>query len=786
MFSTDLTLNDFVCPIPICPQEADLETVLKKFQHVDCDLLAILRANNTWGTISSQSLLSLVAKFWQQEFINRVGHPTKQVQQISISPIPSLGIQDFKCLIESVIVYQADTKLQEFLNYIEKNSLHSTKNNYLIINASGELQGRLDREKLLQYLALRSSQPQKNIPGLPVLSDSLLNVIDSLAIPIKIETTQGEEFYLNKCWRLILANHQDVEQQEFDKPDVSIANWWMKLQLTKQQQQFSQKIDLQASTVKLSNAAKYQCLSSSFYPRYQFEVLSSETNLNLQSEQLSSLQENEPLNQANNIPVAIQIEQKTDWNYLKIPLTLAREKLRGANKSVYWLILATKASLEESQDLHMQNASSATPETIKDKLLATISHELKSPLTGIVGLSSLLKAQKLGKLNQRQTRYVQLIYRSGQQMMSIVNDLLELTSLTAGKLELKPERIDLESFCQQLHQQILIKLKPADTAELDFVAQAAPLEINIEPGLEIAIADKTSLSSILSHLILEIIGFNRPLNTVTPLDMGLSPTTVSSFLPGETLAIRIISLRGWTAIIVGNQIEDNFCILPEVVKLSSPQELDSFQSSLKQDASLNLIIAKYLAEILQGDVLDLSSANNCQLALLLPKTNSELATLAANPSQETENIAKAKNNITILCLYPEPEVINPVSVNSSGLDFNLKNWAEQEWSNANQQQSDYRHRIIEADGLEQAHTLARIWQLDVIVLDGHQIAAPSEYLRSLQKSEYLSALPLITLDTRTTEAANQIEGLNVYPCLLPVECRSVRDLMQVIQIATSL
>ena len=145
---------------------------------------------------------------------------------------------------------------------------------------------------------------------------------------------------------------------------------------------------------------------------------------------------------------------------------------------------------------------------------------------------------------------------------------------------------------------------------------------------------------------------------------------------------------------------------------------------------------------------------------------------------------KPQKNLTILCLYPELEVINPNAGNNHGLDFKLKKWAEQDWSNNNPEQLAFRHRIIEADGLEQAHTLARIWQLDVIVLDGYQIVDAPKYLRSLQESEYLSSLPLITLDTKTTEAANQIEGLNVYPCLLPAQCRSIKDLMQVIQIAT--
>ena len=61
---------------------------------------------------------------------------------------------------------------------------------------------------------------------------------------------------------------------------------------------------------------------------------------------------------------------------------------------------------------------------------------------------------------------------------------------------------------------------------------------------------------------------------------------------------------------------------------------------------------------------------------------------------------------------------------------------------------------------------------------------PAKYLRSLLESEYLAVIPLITLDTRTTEAANKIEGLNVYPCLLPAQDCRVQDLMQVIEIAT--
>ena len=135
-------------------------------------------------------------------------------------------------------------------------------------------------------------------------------------------------------------------------------------------------------------------------------------------------------------------------------------------------------------------------------------------------------------------------------------------------------------------------------------------------------------------------------------------------------------------------------------------------------------------------------------------------------------------NLTILYLCPEPEAIDLQASHNHSMSFDLKRWSDSE------QQVGSQHRIIEADSLEQAHSLARIWELDVVILDGDRIIEPIAYLRSLLESEYLAALPLITLDARTTEAANQIEGLSVYPCLLPAEHRSIEDLMQVIQIAT--
>ena len=430
------------------------------------------------------------------------------------------------------------------------------------------------------------------------------------------------------------------------------------------------------------------------------------------------------------------------------------DKFLDNNTSECWLTLATKASIGDSVAIQLADGASATTETLTlvEKLLGTVSHELKSPLTGIVGLSSLFKDQQLGKLNQRQLRYAQLIYHGGQKLMSIVNDLLELTSLTVEKFQPQLEAIELRLLCRRLFQQAMSKYKSASAAESNFFPEAQ-LKLDIQPGAEKAIAEKVYLSTILSHLILETLQFCEPAHS------GLT-----------------IEVKNWqecTAIIVSNGLISDFELASSPENSGCPQ----------QSSGLNLVIAQYLAQIAQLKIQSGYSADGCQLTLLLPQAKTEISNHSSDTDLAFDTQGKVKKNLTVLCLYPEPEMVEPTIDNYSGLNFNLKNWAEQDWTNTSKQHH-YQHRIIEADGLEQAHTLARIWKLDVIVLDGHQIADPLQYWRSLQASEYLASLPIVTLDTRTTEAANQIEGLNVYPCLLRADCRGIKELMQVIQIAT--
>lgn len=766
MFSNDITLKEFVCSIPICQSEADLGSILHIFHQTSCDSLAISGKNHTWGIISSHDLLSLLAKSWQQLPIAKVGHPRRTPHQRGSSADASREIYS---LIKPAIVYQAGTSLQEFLKSLKENYFQISHGKYLIVNPTGELQGKLDQDKLLRYIASRfDERSTKN--ELPVSSTTLLSLLDNLPLPLKIETIEQKNCYENRCWQKLISHSQDLHSVSSQELNVSIANWWMMKQIEILQHN-SDETNQQSARIPIDrtdSTGEFCCLGDLHYSLYKPENLSQAINItNSNSENfdlekstveysdnfvMSCLLDNSYAKPLDSNTLGIQIEEGIEWNRIKIPLRLESEKISETKKALYWLVLAIKPSILRSDNNQLDKSASLTIKSTVDQLLATISHELKSPLTGIVGLSSLLNSQKLGELNQRQTKYVQLIHHSGHKLMTIVNDLIELTSLTTGKFNIQPETIELKPLFRKLYQQIITRFQTIGSTESDLLISTSGLELNIQSGLEITIADRLRLSSILSHLMLETIQLSSS--------------------PSIALKVEVKNLDGYRAITIKNDVTN--------IIVTSDEE----PNSASQDIGLNLIIAKYLAQALQGDIKSKYCSESYSFTLLLPIIELKADDVSSISNQTVLDRHKPQTNLTILCLYPELEVIDTNAGNNNGLDFNLKKWAEQDWSNDNQEQLAYRYRIIEADGLEQAHTLARIWQLDVIVLDGYQIVNAPEYLRSLQKSEYLSALPLITLDTQTTEAANQTEGLNVYPCLLPAQCRSIRDLMQVIQIAT--
>ncbi len=104
-------------------------------------------------------------------------------------------------------------------------------------------------------------------------------------------------------------------------------------------------------------------------------------------------------------------------------------------------------------ELTIANAKLAQASRLKDELLANISHELRTPLNGILGITDVLQEGSHGVLNEQQTKSLHTIANSGSQLLAIINDILALAKIEAGKVTLDITSVMIETIgniCQRI------------------------------------------------------------------------------------------------------------------------------------------------------------------------------------------------------------------------------------------------------------------------------------------------------------------------------------------------
>jgi len=95
-------------------------------------------------------------------------------------------------------------------------------------------------------------------------------------------------------------------------------------------------------------------------------------------------------------------------------------------------------------DLASANRELSQATKVKSEFLANMSHELRTPLNAILGFSGLLSEQLNGSLSDKQKRFIRNIHEAGEHLLDLINDVLDLSKVEAGKLELRPEVLTLD------------------------------------------------------------------------------------------------------------------------------------------------------------------------------------------------------------------------------------------------------------------------------------------------------------------------------------------------------
>ncbi len=514
------------------------------------------------------------------------------------------------------------------------------------------------------------------------------------------------------------------------------------------------------------------------------------------------------------------------------------------------LILAENVTEQQqvAQELVAKNADLVQLNRLKDEFLACISHELKTPLTAVLGLSTLLKNQAIGPLNERQARYAKMIYQSGQHLLRVVNDILDLTRIETGQLQLNWEPVQIAQVCEYAWQQAQetqqMELAPGHHS----VASTPAFTLDIEPGLNTIVTDHLRLRQMLYNLLSNALKF-------TP--------------PEGAIGLKVNRWQGWIAFTVwdtgiGIPADKQHLIFQRFQQLENPL------TRRFEGTGLGLVITQGLARAHGGDVTFISKEEKgSQFTILLPPAPPESGTIKKFPVRDQllilivevvpqyiedlheqlmrlgyrvvisrcgiDALEKARrlqpcvifvnpllpllsgwDLLTLLKSDPQtghiPVILTATVVdkkrarkyradgcvslplNPSELQDRLRHLVPVELSavpNSHnskltilrltgnldstntvliqglKMQSGKAYQILEADDLEQAELLAEIWQPQVLLIEAAAaLPEPTVFFQKLSQSRLLAKLPIVTMDIDTTEGANQIPGLIVFPCLV--------------------
>ena len=182
---------------------------------------------------------------------------------------------------------------------------------------------------------------------------------------------------------------------------------------------------------------------------------------------------------------------------------LARRKQAEQSLEEERALLASRVE-ERTAELSAANAELAKAVRLKDTFLANMSHELRTPLNAILNISETLREEVYGELNAAQERSVNTIEESGRHLLTLINDILDLSKIGAGKFELNLDSVSVQDVCR---------------ASLQLVDEAARKKMiavttSFDPDVKTIWADQRRIKQILLNLLSNAVKFTPAGGTV--------------------------------------------------------------------------------------------------------------------------------------------------------------------------------------------------------------------------------------------------------------------------------
>jgi predicted ATPase/signal transduction histidine kinase len=291
----------------------------------------------------------------------------------------------------------------------------------------------------------------------------------------------------------------------------------------------------------------------------------------------------------------------------------AAENIRLKQRDLETLLHDQQIAIHERKqvqlDLHLTNQQleSTIQELqhatrLKDEFLATMSHELRTPLNAILGMSEALQEDIFGAINPRQLNAISTIEQSGQHLLSLINDILDVSKITAGKLALNITQVSLTELCQS--SLMLIKQQAVD--------KQIQIRTQLPDDLAPIAIDERRMRQVLINLLNNAVKFTPTGGTVT-LAVRIEPIKILAQTAGYALCFAISD----TGIGIAST---------DLTKLFHPFiQIDSSLNRKYAGTGLGLVLVKQIVELHGGNVtIDSEVGRGSCFTVIIPQTHLNL------------------------------------------------------------------------------------------------------------------------------------------------------------------
>ena len=357
---------------------------------------------------------------------------------------------------------------------------------------------------------------------------------------------------------------------------------------------------------------------------------------------------------------------------------------------------------------------------LKDEFLANMSHELRTPLNAILGLSESLLEEILGSLNEKQLKAIATVESSGEHLLSLINDILDLSKVSSGMMTLDIEAVSVKSLC--------------DTS-LVFINQQAfqknvQIDSHIPPHINNINIDERRIKQVLINLLTNSVKFTPSGGKVSLLvAIGIGNTWQGKAIIPQ----RLQNTNSW--MIVFQVVDTGIGIASKDLRLLFQPfvQVDSALNRQYEGTGLGLALVKQIVELHGGQVIaesGVGQGSRFTVALPYEITTSD-AIASASISPTLSSLSVNPDNAPLILLAEDNEAnIHTFSSYLTALNYRV---------------------IIARDG-EEAVAMAKANSPDIIIMDTQMPTMDGlEATKQIRLDPDLTNIPIIALTALAME-----------------------------------